>query len=161
MRDHLGLVQDLTFLNVLIKLQDQIIGKMLAGVDARVKQVMDEEDYKVVMISSAEEYFRQVDRYEIQIPSFPGEVEDGAPVLKAQEHKYPLYLPYTRSVVRLNDLFGEYLELNLSYWQYLLADRADFTLAYQSCDQLLIRLCQLLQSYFYQKSSTFTILQRA
>jgi hypothetical protein len=44
----------------------------------------------------------------------------------------------------LNDLFGEFLELNLSYWQYLLGDRADFNLAYQSCDQLLTRLCQLL-----------------
>ena len=102
-----------------------------------------------------------MDKYEIDLGSSgasSAEEESAAPTLKAQDHRYPLYLPYTRSVVRLNDVFGEFLELNLSYWQYLLGDKADFNLAYQSCDQLLTRLCQLLQGYFYQKSGSFTIL---
>ena len=118
---------------------------------------MSAEDYKVLEVTNAEDFFRLVDKYEIEIE---GARSTEAPTLNSQG-QYPVYLPYTRSVVRLNELFGEYLELNLQYWQHLLADRADFTLAYQSCDQLLVRMCQLLQSYFYSKSTTFTILQRA
>jgi hypothetical protein len=90
---------------------------MILEIDKRVSEIMEQEDYKLVEVTNGEEYFKFVDRYEIRLPSEGGdEVEEEAPRLKALEHKYPLYLPYTRSVVRLNDLFGEFLELNLNFW---------------------------------------------
>jgi hypothetical protein len=43
----------------------------------------------------------------------------------------------------------------------LFADKTDFNEAYQSCDRLLLRLCQLLQGYFFHGPTSLTILQRA
>ena len=60
------------------------------------------------------------------------------------EVKFPLLLPYSKGVVILNDLMSEFLGYNLSYWQFIVADKADFSLLYASCDRLLIRLGQLL-----------------
>jgi hypothetical protein len=108
----------------MIKMHDSLSNKLLAVIDQRVTEIMQQEDYKLIEVKNGEDYFRFVDKYELEINP------QQAPTLKAQEHQYPLYLPYTKSVVSLNDLFGEFLEKNLGYWQFLLADKADFNLAY-------------------------------
>lgn len=77
----------------------------------------------------------------------------------SDEVKYPLLLPFTRGVPLLNDLMSDFLTRNLEYWQFLIADKADFPMVYVSCDRLLLRLSQLLEHYFWQ--SQLSLLQRA
>jgi hypothetical protein len=74
-----------------------------------------------------------VNRYEIDISGYLAtlESESGGSILptfcfgQGQEDsaiRYPFFLPYSKSVFRLNDLMGDFLEDNLSFWQFLLAD---------------------------------------
>ena len=55
MRDQLGLTQEMSFLNSLIKLHDQLIDKMIVALDQKVCEIMDQEDYKLVEVLSAED----------------------------------------------------------------------------------------------------------
>ena len=58
LRDHLGLTQDLSSLKTLIKIHDLMLAKMIAAIDKRVLEIMDQEDYKVLEVTNGEEYFR-------------------------------------------------------------------------------------------------------
>jgi hypothetical protein len=46
----LGLTQDLSFLTCLIKLQDVMLNKMIAKIDQKVLEIMEQEDYKVLEV---------------------------------------------------------------------------------------------------------------
>lgn len=138
------------------------INRLIADLDKRVCEIMNAEDYTRVEVKDSEEFFKCVDKYEIDLTDFlkaklesqiqkedEGLPKFGSGSAFTEEIKYPLLLPYSRSVVKLNDLVGEFLNLNLSYWQFLLADKADFSIAYSSCDRLLLRLGEVLSNYFF------------
>lgn len=55
------------------------------------------------------------------------------------EKKYPLLLPYSKSVVSILNLLDTYLGYNLDYWQFLLNSTSDYTLVSQSCDRILLQ----------------------
>lgn len=72
---------------------------------------MDSEDYKLLEATSGEDLFRYVDKYEIDLSkkylhaqndeglSFKPSIAGASTVIR-----FPVLLPYSRSVVRLNDL---------------------------------------------------------
>lgn len=51
---------------------------------------------------------------------------------------YPLTLPYSRSLVTINNLLAEYIDNLMDYWQFLLTDISEFTQVAASCEQLLL-----------------------
>ena len=141
MRDQLGLTQDLSFFNSLIKIHDFLINKMIQALDKQIYEIMDNEDYMLVVAKNGEDYFRYVDKYDLDLTAYlknisPSSQDDemNFPSLKSSEaHNsiiYPLYLPFTKSVPKLNDLLAIFLDQNLSYWQFLFADKTDFNEAY-------------------------------
>jgi len=84
LRDQLGLTQDLSFLTSLIKLHDVMLAKMIATIDKKVLEIMEQEDYKVIQVTNGEEYFKWVDKYEIDIKEKEEESSEGeVPTLKA------------------------------------------------------------------------------
>ena len=72
------------------------------------------------------------------------------------EKKYPLLLPYSKSVVKILELLETYLGLNLDYWQFLLSSTSDYTLVSSSCDRILLQAATIYQQQIdesLQKSS--------
>jgi hypothetical protein len=47
---------------------------------------------------------------------------------------YPLTLPYSRSLVTINNLLAEYIDNLMDYWQFLLSDISEFTQVAASCE---------------------------
>ena len=45
--------------------------------------------------------------------------------------RYPLLLPYSYSLVRVNQLVAAYTDDLMDYWQYLLSDLEEFTVVTQ------------------------------
>ncbi|CDW87391.1 exocyst complex component 6 isoform 2 [Stylonychia lemnae] len=152
MRD-LGIAQDLSFLNTLIKLHDVFIDKLLSGLEKQIDDILEYENYEQISVKNSEELFKTVDKYELDLSKYFGMNQN-------MQLSYPVLLPYSSSVVKLNDLVEKFLQDNFLYWQFLLADKADFTIAYSSCDRILCRTIELLSEHFFHKNK-FTILQRA
>jgi hypothetical protein len=71
MRD-LGLIQDLSFLNVLIKFHDIFIEKLLNNLEKKINEVLDSEDYNQIKVSNSEDLFKYVDKYEIDLSKYFG-----------------------------------------------------------------------------------------
>ena len=69
MRD-LGLIQDLSFLNTLIKLHDLFIDKLIIDLQKKVCDILESEDYTQIQVNSSEELFRNVDKYEIDLSKY-------------------------------------------------------------------------------------------
>ena len=44
-----------------------MLTKMIAAIDKKVLEIMEQEDYKVISVSNGEEYFKWVDKYEIEV----------------------------------------------------------------------------------------------
>eukprot|EP00347_Sterkiella_histriomuscorum_P017453 403349310 len=149
----LGLAQDLSFLNTLIKLHDVFIDKLLLALEKKIEEILEYENYEPIRITNSEELFKYADKYEIDLSKYFGMNQN-------MNISYPVFLPYSLSVVKLNDLLQSFIEENFQYWQFLLADKADFTLAYSSCDRILSRTIELISEHFFHKNK-FTILQRA
>ena len=105
MRD-LGLLQDLSFFNSLIKLHDIFLDKMLTSLDKKVSEILETEDYNQLQVHSSEELFQLVDKYELDLTRYFGMYNP------ATQLEYPVLLPYSSSVVRLNELLATYIEEN-------------------------------------------------
>lgn len=144
----IGMVQDLVFLNALVKLHDVYLDKVMGDLEKEVALVLEAEDQIQVEVKSAEDLFRNADKYEMDLSAHFGEQHNLA---------YPVLLPFSLSVVRLNDLVQSYFEDNFAFWQFLLADKGDFPLAYASCDKILCRVIEILSEHFFHKNK-FTIL---
>ncbi|TNV74389.1 hypothetical protein FGO68_gene683 [Halteria grandinella] len=166
LRDQLGLIQELgTLLNGLIKVQDVYSDKMVMALDQKVCEIMDAEDYKLLQAQSTEDMYRYVDKFDFDISPHLASLNPDAPAqfgaFNTTQLSFPLLLPYSPSVIHLSELLTTYLDSCLDFWQYLLADKGDFALAYASCDRLMLRLGQLLSAYFFHGQTSLTILQRA
>ncbi len=70
MRDQLGLTQDLSFFNSLIKIHEFLINKMISALDKQIYDIMDNEDYMLVVAKNGEDYFKYVDKYEIDLTTY-------------------------------------------------------------------------------------------
>ena len=53
----LGLTQDLSFFNTLIKLHDVFIDKLITALDIKVNEILEFEDYNQVEVKNSEELF--------------------------------------------------------------------------------------------------------
>ena len=82
---------------------------------------MDSEDYMLIEATNAEDFFKYVDKYELDLTDYlknvngdeEKEEEMTFPSLKssvAQHFSYPTLLPYTKSVPSLNDLLASFLD---------------------------------------------------
>lgn len=123
---------------------------------------MDQEDYKLLQAHSTEDLYRYVDKLDFDLtPHLASLNPSQANVSKfgsQTEVSFPLLLPYSPSVISLSELLTTFLDSCLDFWQYLLADKGDFALAYASCDRFLLRVGQLLSAYFFHGQNTLTIL---
>jgi hypothetical protein len=120
----MGLVQEIsTLLNGLIKVQDVYSDKMIMALDKKVCDIMDAEDYKLLVAESTEDLYRFVDKFEFDItphlealnpsqepPTF-GRFPTQHPVVK-----YPLTLPFSQSVITLAETVSGLLDQCLAYW---------------------------------------------
>jgi hypothetical protein len=71
--------------------------KALEALERRVSETLEAEDYNPIKVDNAEDLFQTVDKYEIDLSKY----------FKMQQNmqlNYPVYLPYSYSVVYLNDL---------------------------------------------------------
>ena len=144
-----GLAPDLALLAAMVKLHDAYLEKALAALGAEVALVLEAEDFAPAVVGSAEELFQTVDKFELDLSAHFGAAL-----------AYPVLLPYSRSVARLNELVQRCFEEDFAYWQFLLADKGDFALAYAACDRLLCRAVEAVADHFFRRSE-LTILQRA
>jgi hypothetical protein len=84
---------------------------------------MDSEDYMLIEAKNAEDFFKFVDKYELDLSEYlkaldvnneeDKEDEMQFPSLKspeAQHLTFPKLLPYTKSVPLLNDLLASFLD---------------------------------------------------
>jgi hypothetical protein len=61
-----------------------MLAKMIASIDKKVLEIMEQEDYKVIQVTNGEEYFKWVDKYEIDIKDKEEESSEAeVPTLKA------------------------------------------------------------------------------
>ena len=66
----LGLTQDLSFFNTLIKLHDIFIDKLLTSLDQQVNKILEGEDYTQIEVKDSEELFKYADKYEIDLSKY-------------------------------------------------------------------------------------------
>ena len=95
----LGLIQDLSFLNTLIKLHDVYIEKLLNTLDKRVIEILEVEDYNQIQVKNSEYLFKTGYKYEIDLSKYFGMNQT-----QNMDRAQPGGLPYSLSGVELNDL---------------------------------------------------------
>ena len=67
----------------------------------------------------------------------------------AQFKNYPLTLPFSSSVVQINNLIEQCTEALLDYWQFLMADISEFSLVTTSCEKLLLTVLEGISAHVH------------
>ena len=75
--------------------------------------------------------------------------------------KYPFTLPYSRSVVAINNLLSNFLSKNLDYWQFLLSSAHDFTFVSEACDEIFFEAIDIIEEYIKINEKKHQILKKA
>lgn len=60
----------MTFLNLLIKLHDLMSDKLIQALDKKVCEIMDTEDYTLIEVNNGDDFFKFVDKYEIDLSGY-------------------------------------------------------------------------------------------
>mmetsp|Transcript_17111 Transcript_17111/g.16333 ORF Transcript_17111/g.16333 Transcript_17111/m.16333 type:complete len:141 (+) Transcript_17111:348-770(+) len=66
----LGLIQDLSFMNNLVKLHDVFIDKLVETLEYKVREALEREDYNQIEVKNPEDLFNSVDKYEIDLTKY-------------------------------------------------------------------------------------------
>ena len=96
---------------------------------AKVKEVLERENYSNIKISNDKEFREKVDRYDIELHDY---FRTNIEIRKV----YPLDLPFCECVFELNKLMADTIESALDYWQFLLYSKEDFAKVANSTNQL-------------------------
>lgn len=115
--------------NVLVNLYEFFHIKIAKVAKAKVKEVLERENYSNIKISNDKEFREKVDRYDIELHDY---FRTNIEIRKV----YPLDLPFCECVFELNKLMADTIESALDYWQFLLYSKEDFAKVANSTNQL-------------------------
>lgn len=92
--------------------------------------ILEGEDYIPVEVKNEDDFTQNVERFEFELYDYFRSNK----ITGIQMKNYPLTLPYSRSLVTINNLLAEYIDNLMDYWQFLLTDISEFTQVAASCE---------------------------
>ena len=124
-----------------------------------MRQILKAETYTPVSVTNDDEFAVNVEKFDFDLFEY---FRTNKITGMAQFKNYPLTLPFSGSVVQVNNLLEQCTEALLDYWQFLLSDITEFAQVTSSCERLLLAVFEQISAHVRAEvTSKFTTLQQA